>query len=210
MSDRSPAALSAILESEELLENGSDACIGEPPRVLEIGFGRAELLLDLAAANPDGRYLGVEVSRKRVVKAARQVARRGLGNVRLVNAPAEYLLERVLPPACFAECWINFPDPWPKKRHFKRRLFQPGFLVLLSRVLEPGARLHAATDDMDYAEWIADLLGASPDFENPNAPTRWTDRPPPRRETSYEAEWRALGRPIAYFEARRRATLRGP
>ena len=210
MSDRGPPALSVALDTEELRERGPDACIGAPPRVLEIGFGRAELLLELATGNPDSRYLGVEVSRKRVEKAARHAARRGLPNLRLVNAPAEYLLERVLPPDCFAECWINFPDPWPKKRHFKRRLFQARFLALLARVLEPGARLHAATDHMDYAEWIADLLGASPDFENPNAPTRWTDRPPPRRETSYEAEWRALGRPIAYFEARRRATLRGP
>ena len=210
MSDRGPPALSVALDTEELRERGPDACIGAPPRVLEIGFGRAELLLELATGNPDSRYLGVEVSRKRVEKAARHAARRGLPNLRLVNAPAEYLLVRVLPPDCFAECWINFPDPWPKKRHFKRRLFQARFLALLARVLEPGARLHAATDHMDYAEWIADLLGASPDFENPNAPTRWTDRPPPRRETSYEAEWRALGRPIAYFEARRRATLRGP
>ncbi len=210
MSDRGSAALSAVLETEELRERGPDACIGAPPLVLEIGFGRAELLLDLAEANPGSRYLGVEVSRKRVEKAARRVARRGLPNLRLVHAPAEYLLERVLPPACTAECWVNFPDPWPKKRHFKRRLFQPPFLVLLARVLQPGAPLHTATDHMGYAEWIADVLGGSPDFENPNAPTRWTDRSPPRRETSYEAEWRAQGRSIAYFEYRRRATLQGP
>ena len=207
MSDRGPAALNALLECEELRERGPAVCIGEPPRVLEIGFGRAELLLDLAEENPASRYLGVDVSRKRVEKAARHVARRGLPNLRLVHAPAEYLLERVLPPSCFGECWINFPDPWPKKRHFKRRLFQPQFVALLARVLEPGALLHAATDHMGYAEWIGNVLAASPDFENPNAPTRWTACPPPRRETSYEAEWRAEGRPIAYFEYRRPATL---
>ncbi len=210
VSDPGDAGLTVALEAEELRQAGLEACFGARPIVLELGFGRAELIMQLAAADPARGYLGVEVSRKRVEKAARKVARRGLPNLRLVHAPAEYLLERVLPPACTAECWINFPDPWPKKRHFKRRLFQPPFMVLLARVLEPGAPLHAATDHMGYAEWIAELLGGSPDFENPNAPTRWTDRSPPRRETSYEAEWRAQGRAIAYFEYRRRATLQGP
>ena len=200
MSDLDPAALAPVLEAEALRERGPAACLGPGPLVLEIGFGRAELLLDLALAHPDTHFLGVEVSRKRVAKAAKKVARLGLENVRLVHAPAEYLLERALPPSCVAECWINFSDPWPKKRHFKRRLFQAPLLALLARALEHGARLHAATDHAGYAAWIHDVLSAAPDFENLNAPDAWTARRPERRLTSYEAEWLAEGRRIAYFE----------
>ncbi len=97
--------------------------------------------------------------------------------------------------------WIAyFSDPWPKKRHFKRRLFQAPLLALLARALEYGARLHAATDHAGYAAWIHDVLSAAPDFENLNAPDAWTARRPDRRLTSYEAEWLAEGRRIAYFE----------
>jgi tRNA (guanine-N7-)-methyltransferase len=208
VSGRDPAALAPTVEAEALHELGLERCVGPRPVVLEIGFGRAELVLDLAEDDPERRYLGVEVSRRRVAKAARKIERRGLANVKLVHAPAEYLLERVLREGSIAECWINFPDPWPKKRHFKRRLFQPRLVAWLARILEPGARLHAATDHAGYAEWIHDVLSASPEFENLNAPAPWSDCPPPRRETGYEAEWLAEGRRIAYFEYRRKGAAR--
>ncbi len=191
-----------MVESEALRERGLASVLGPPPVVLEIGFGRAELLIDLAARQPGCRFLGVEVSRKRVAKAARRVERSELANLKLVHAPAEYLLERVLGEDLVGECWINFPDPWPKKRHHKRRLFQPAFLALLSRVMQPGARLHAATDHPGYAEWIAETLAGARQFENLAAPARWLDTPPERCVTSYEAQWLAEGRRIAYFEHR--------
>jgi tRNA (guanine-N7-)-methyltransferase len=202
VSDRDPAALAVLVEAELLHERGLAAVLGPPPIVLEIGFGRAELLIDLAARQPERCFLGVEVSRKRVAKAARRVERSELGNVKLVHAPAEYLLERVLPPDVIGECWINFSDPWPKKRHHKRRLFQPAFLALLARVMQPGARLHAATDHAGYAEWIAEALAVTPQLENLAAPAPWSETPPERRVTSYEAQWLAEGRRIAYFEYR--------
>ncbi len=204
MSDRDPPALGPTVETEALREFGLERCVGPRPVVLEIGFGRAELVLDLAEAHPEQRFLGVEASRKRVAKAARRVESRGLGNVKLVHAPAEYLLERVLVAESIAECWINFPDPWPKKRHFKRRLFQPGFVAQLARVLEPGARLHVATDHAGYAEWIHRALRDCPELENRSAPAQWSDQSPPRCQTGYEAEWLAEGRHIAYFEYSRR------
>ena len=203
MSGRDPAPLAAQLESEALAREGLGPLVGPPPLVLEIGFGRAELLIGLAEARPGVPFLGVEVSRKRVFKAARRIERRELSNVKVVHATAEYLLERVLPPASVCECWINFPDPWPKKRHWKRRLFQAPFLERLSGVLAPGAALYAATDHLDYAEWIHEALSAAPGLENRAAPTRWFDQRPERPETSYETQWLAEGRRIAYFEYRR-------
>jgi tRNA (guanine-N7-)-methyltransferase len=172
--------------------------------VLEIGFGRGEVLIELASARPDRAFLGVEVSRKRVEKAARRVARAGIANLRLVHASAEYLLECALPPASLAEIWVSFPDPWPKKRHHKRRLLRPAVAALLARALAPGAVLHVATDHEGYAAWIAGVLSAEPALENLHAPAPFSRERPERPETRYEGEFRAEGRPLHYFEYRRR------
>jgi tRNA (guanine-N7-)-methyltransferase len=191
-----------VLAPEKLRELGF-ASMGRVS--LEIGFGGGELLLALAERDPKTLFLGVEVSRKRVAKAARQAARLGLGNVRLVNAPAQYLLERVLPKASIAECWINCPDPWPKRRHSHRRVFQKGLLEQLARVLVPDALLHASTDDHEYARWIHALLAAAPGLENRCSPAPWSSQPPERPPTAYETEWLAEGRELVYFEYRRRS-----
>jgi tRNA (guanine-N7-)-methyltransferase len=198
--DPSGPGLAPILEAEQLRERGLEDCVGASPVVIEIGFGRAELIMELAAAYPERRFLGVEVSRKRVEKSGRRVAKRQLRNVRLVHAPAEYLLERVLPDASIAECWINCPDPWPKRRHHKRRLVRAEFVLRLARVLELGALLHISTDHRGYAEWIHGVMSELPGFRNLHAPEPWSDSRPARPETAYEAEWIAEGRSIAYFD----------
>lgn len=196
-------SLGAILQAEELRDCGLEACVGVPPVVLEIGFGRAELIMALAQANPDRRYVGVDVSRKRVEKAARRIARRELVNVKLVLAPAEFLLERILSEASIAECWICCPDPWPKRRHHRRRLFQPSFVERLAGVLQSGAALHVSTDHAGYGEWIRSVMSSAKGFENLHLPHPWSRQPPKRPVTAYEAEWLAEGRTIAYFDYRR-------
>jgi tRNA (guanine-N7-)-methyltransferase len=132
----------------------------EPPLRLtvDLGFGRGELLLDLASAEPQAAFLGVEYSYKRVLKLARRLARTPLRNLRLVCATAEAIVEDRLPEGFVHAFWINFPDPWPKKRHHRRRLIHPAFVQRLARRLEPGGRLHVATDH-GYAEAIAEVLG---------------------------------------------------
>lgn len=194
--------MSPIVEGVGLRERGLVEAVGAPRVVLELGFGRGELLLDLAEAAPERAFLGVEISRKRVEKVARRAEKRGLENVFLLHAPAEFALDRVLPPACVTECWINCPDPWPKKRHWRRRLLQAPLVALLARALEPGALLHVSTDHPGYRDWIAEVMAAQTEFANLHA-TPWSDSPPARRETAYEAEWRAEGRAIAYFDYRR-------
>jgi tRNA (guanine-N7-)-methyltransferase len=186
-----------VLSGEELRER----CLATKV-VLELGFGRGELLLDLAEAAPARVFVGVEISRKRVEKVAKRAEKRGLANVLLLHAPAEYALERVLPPGCVDECWINCPDPWPKKRHWRRRLVQPALVERLAAALGPGALLHIATDHPGYRDWIAEVMAAQRQFVSLHA-TPWSESPPARRETAYEAEWRAEGRALAYFDYRR-------
>ena len=173
------------------------------PLVLEIGFGRGEFLLELARRAPGVPHLGVEVSWKRVLKLARRLARSELSNVRLVHATGEQLLATIAP-SSLAAVWINFPDPWPKKRHQRRRLVQPGLVSALAERLTPGSVLHVATDDRAYAEQIDAVLAAEPRLENDFAPQRWLREVPCRTPTAYELAWRAEGRPLHFWAYRRR------
>ena len=170
------------------------------PLVVEIGFGRGEFLLDLAQREPEQHFLGVELSWKRTLKMARRLARLEIDNVMLLQGPAESLLREVLPEASVRCLWINFPDPWPKKRHHRRRLIQAGTLRWIARCLEPGGLLRIATDHPEYAEWIDAQLAATPGLENRYAPQRWRPAVEGRMPTAYELEWRALGRSFHFFE----------
>jgi tRNA (guanine-N7-)-methyltransferase len=173
------------------------------PLVVEIGFGRGEFLIGLAEENPEQAFVGIEYSRKRTLKMARRVARLGLRNVALVEAPAEDVLRDALPDASVSCFWLNFPDPWPKKRHHRRRFIQIGTLGRISRCLAPEGLLRIATDDPGYAEWIDEHLSAAPDLENCYAPERWRREAPGRTLTAYEQKWRAQGRSFYFFEYRR-------
>jgi tRNA (guanine-N7-)-methyltransferase len=138
-----------------------------------------------------------------VLKLARRIAKTEERNIRLVDATAEELVEGALGEASVAAFWINFPDPWPKKRHHRRRLVQPRFARLLASRLVPGGELHAATDHAGYAEQIDAVLSAEPLLENA-LPAPFVPEVPGRLCTAYEAMWRAEGRPLHFFTYRRR------
>ncbi len=174
-----------------------------PPLVVEIGFGRGEFLLDLAARAPRVAHVGVEYSFKRVLKVARRLARTPLRNVRLLEARGELLVDELLPAGSVSVFWINFPDPWPKKRHARRRLVQPAFVSALARRLVPGGHLEIATDDPAYAEEIDAVLSGEPLLENALAPERFLRDIAGRTQTAYEREWRAEGRPLHFWTYRR-------
>jgi tRNA (guanine-N7-)-methyltransferase len=172
--------------------------------VVEIGFGRGEFLLDLAAKSPGTGFLGIEVSFKRVLKMARKVAHSRLENVRLIEARAQVVARDLLPRASVAEMWINFSDPWPKDRHAHRRLIQPEFVRHAAGCLVPGALLHVASDEVPYAHQIDAVLSSEGMLENAFAPDRWLAEVPGRMQTGYETEWRVEGRPLHFFAYRRR------
>lgn len=195
----------------EVRERGWPAIFGADvpkplPLTLEIGFGRGEFLLAQAEAAPATPFVGIEVSGKRALKMARRLAKTPLHNVRLVEATAQEVFAEALPDASLDCVWINYPDPWPKKRHFKRRLIQPAFVALLVRRLTPGGRLRIATDHPGYAEWIHEVLSGTPELSNAYAPDAFRSEVPGRMATAYERAWRAEGRSLHYFEyVRRRA-----
>jgi tRNA (guanine-N7-)-methyltransferase len=172
------------------------------PLVVEIGFGRGEYLRSLAASAPGVAHVGVDLSRRRVFKMARRLAKTEEHNIRLVEARAEDVVRDALEPASVAAFWINFPDPWPKKRHHRRRLLQPRFVAALADRLVPGGVLHAGTDHAEYAEQIDEVLSADPRLENAFA-ERWLPEVPGRLRTAYEEMWRAEGRALHFFQYRR-------
>lgn len=195
--------------ADDLATSGWEVLFGvgtETPRqrVVEIGFGRGEFITDLAVNSPDVSFLGVEVSFKRVLKLARRVAVKPIDNIRLVQGRAEDLICDTLEDASVDGFWINFPDPWPKKRHAKHRLVQPTFVSLLARRLREGGVLRLATDHRAYAEQMDAVLVAEPLLENVYAPLHWRPEVAGRLHTGYEQEWREEGRPLHFFEYRRR------
>ena len=109
--------------------------------MVELGFGRGEFLMDLALQDPHSAFVGIEFNPRRVLKMARRLARTEIRNVRLVDAMAQEVV-RDIPWSSVAEFWVNFPDPWPKKRHCKNRLLQPEMIHALALRLAPGGVLH--------------------------------------------------------------------
>ena len=130
---------------------------GDAPIVLEIGFGNGETFVAQAAANSENNYLGIEVHEPGVGHCLRRVAERELGNVRVMAHDAVEVLEHQIGESVLSRVNIYFPDPWPKKRHHKRRLLQPVFLNLLVTRLKPGGTLCIATDWANYAEHIDEV-----------------------------------------------------
>ena len=129
-----------------------DAVFGRrAPRVLEIGCGMGETTAAIAAARPDVDFIGVEVHAPGVGSLLKQVDALGLSNLRVIRHDAVEVVAQMIPEASLAGIHVFFPDPWPKKRHHKRRLLQPAFVAALAARLVPGGYLHAATDWEEYA-----------------------------------------------------------
>jgi tRNA (guanine-N7-)-methyltransferase len=161
---------------------------------LEIGFGGPEHLIWQARHNPKVGLIGCEVFEDGVVKALAAIDEHGLSNVRLSSQDAREVL-RWLPQGSLQRAFILFPDPWPKKRHVKRRLLSPELFALLARVLVPGAELRIATDIGDYAGGILLAARASRAFRwNAAGPSDWRQRPTDWPETRYEAKAHREGR----------------
>jgi tRNA (guanine-N7-)-methyltransferase len=135
------------------------------PTILEIGFGMGETTALIAQAHPENNHLGIEVHTPGVGSLLKQIAELGLGNLRLIQHDAVEVLEHMVAPATLAGAHIFFPDPWPKKRHHKRRLVQPSFAALAARKLAAGGYFHAATDWPAYAEQMDAVLSAEPLLE---------------------------------------------
>jgi len=161
------------------------------PRILEIGFGMGETTADIAARHPENDYLGVEVHTPGVGSLLKRVVERELANVRVIQHDAVEVLEHMIAPQSLDGVHVFFPDPWPKKRHHKRRLLQPAFVRLLASRMKPGAYLHVATDWEDYALQILEVLSAEPLLANTAG--GFAPRPAHRPLTKFENRGLKLG-----------------
>jgi len=161
------------------------------PRVLEIGCGMGETTVAIAAAHPGTDYIGIEVHTPGVGSLLKQIDAAGLGNVRVIQHDAVAVLQQMIAPACLDGIHIFFPDPWPKKRHHKRRLIQPPFVALAASRLRPGGYLHAATDWHEYAVQILAVLDAEPLLANTAG--AYAGRPAYRPQTKFETRGLKLG-----------------
>lgn len=161
------------------------------PTILEIGFGMGETTARIAAQHPENNFVGIEVHSPGVGSLLKQIAEHELTNVRVIQHDAVEVVRDMIAPESLRGIHVFFPDPWPKKRHHKRRLLQPDFVSALSQRLEHGGYLHVATDWQEYAEHILEVLTAEPALEN-SAP-RFAPRPAYRPQTKFEARGLRLG-----------------
>ncbi len=161
------------------------------PKILEIGFGMGETTAAIAREHPENDYLGVEVHTPGVGSLLKRIADLHLENVRIVRHDAVEVLEHMIAPAALAGVHLFFPDPWPKKRHHKRRLIQPAFVALLASRMKRGATVHTCTDWEDYARQMLEVLSAEPALRN-TAPG-YANRPEGRPETKFERRGLELG-----------------
>jgi tRNA (guanine-N7-)-methyltransferase len=163
----------------------------EAPVIAEIGFGMGETTARIAAAHPGNDYLAIEVHSPGVGSLLRQVEEQGLANVRIAQHDAVEVLHDRVAPGSLAGIHIFFPDPWPKKRHHKRRLIQHAFAQLAASRLARGGRIHVATDWQEYAEHVLQVLCATPGLRNTAAD--FAPRPESRPETKFERRGLKLG-----------------
>jgi len=174
-----------------------DALFGRSaPRVCEIGFGNGDALLALACSRPDMDFLGIEVHDPGIGHLLLAADGAGLRNLRVARHDAVDVIHGWLPPACLDRLHLYFPDPWPKRRHHKRRIVQPDFLEDVARLLKPGGVLHMATDWQPYAEHMLSVTEASRHFRNLAGPEEYSPRPPERPETRFERRGRRLGHAV--------------
>lgn len=161
------------------------------PVEIEIGSGKGTFLVESAVARPETNFVAIEMAGAFAAHVRDRVRRRDLRNVRVVRAEAEAFLERHVPPGSVRAIHVYFPDPWPKKRHHKRRLVTPRFAALAARALEPGGELRFVTDHDEYFQEAVSVLAETPGIGPDTVGAGEMDD-----LTNYERKYRAEGRPI--------------
>lgn len=188
--ERPLAGLPAPLPLDELVA-------GPGEWEVEIGFGKGKYLLRRCLESPERRFVGIELVTEYFRLFTGRASRRGASNWVALRGDALYLLSAVLPAGFASVVHVYFPDPWPKTRHHKRRLFDPETVDLVLGLLAPGGRLSFATDFLDYGGLVVELLESYPGLVVERRDRPWDEGP----RTNYEAKYVAEGRPILRLEA---------
>lgn len=166
------------------------------PRVLEIGFGDGEATARMAESHPQRDYLAVDVYEPGIGRLLAAIAAAGLDNVRVLRGDATEVLRDAIAPASLQTVLLLFPDPWPKKRHHKRRLVQPEFVSLVASRLEPGGIFHLATDWQDYAEHMLAVLEGDESLTNTAGRGAFSAQAAARPQTKFERRGARLGHAV--------------
>ena len=176
------------------------------PLVVEVGFGRGDVLLEAAVARPERDYVGIEVHSPGIGYFLARAHEHGIGNVRILFGDAREALRHRFRRSSLDELWIYFPDPWPKARHHKRRLVQPELAALAASRLRPGGRILAATDDEDYARHMLSVFESSPMLENAAGRGAFWSGPAGRPRTRFEERGHRRGSVIRNLRFERPGT----
>lgn len=161
--------------------------------VLEIGFGMGKSLVQMAAAAPEKNFIGIEVHRPGVGACLADAATADISNLRVFQHDAVEVLAQMIPDHSLATIQLFFPDPWPKKKHHKRRIVQPDFVQQLRQKLAIGSVFHMATDWQHYAEHMLEVMQAAEGFSNLSASGDYVERPVHRPITKFELRGKKLG-----------------
>lgn len=137
---------------------------GQRPLEVDLGCGKGRFVVARAQRHPGVNFLAIDRQLERLMKLDRKAVRLGLANLRWLRCDAYYAVSYLLPSESVTTCYIFFPDPWPKKRHARHRLFSPSFVEALHRILKPGGRVHVATDHLPYLEQIIEVVQADGRF----------------------------------------------
>lgn len=154
--------------------------------VIEIGFGNGESLVHMAQTHPENHYIGIEVHRPGVGHAMLKAHELGVNNLKIIHADAVTILTQHIANNSLASVQIYFPDPWPKKRHHKRRIIQAPFTDLVWQKLRNGGEIHCATDWENYAEWMCEIFQNDSKWHNLGEENGYAPRPDWRPETKFE------------------------
>ena len=165
----------------------------EAPIVLEIGFGMGQSLLDMAEAEPESNFIGIEVHRPGVGACLAEANERGITNLRLFEHDAVEILRDCIVDSSLSRVQLYFPDPWHKKRHHKRRIVQPAFVQDLRQKLKIGGVFHMATDWEHYAEHMLEVMSGADGFKNQSTDHPYAPRPDYRPVTKFEKRGERLG-----------------
>lgn len=166
---------------------------------LEIGFGMGQALVEWCCAEPETQIVGIEVYQPGIGSAMLRAEQAAVTNLRILEGDAARILAASTTTPWLDELRIFFPDPWPKKRHAKRRIVQPDFIAVAASRMRPGALLRVATDWQPYAEWISEVLPHEPLLQNLGGADGFAPRFTDRGETNFEARGRRLGHPVWDF-----------
>ena len=180
------------------------------PLVLEIGYGMGGSLLEMARSEPDRDFLGIEVHRPGVGALLLGIEAQGLTNVRTWCDDAVPVLEHCVPDESLERVQLYFPDPWPKKKHHKRRIVQPDFVALVHRKLQPEGLFHLCTDWQDYAEHMREVMEAADGWRNEAGAGAFAPRPSWRPETRFERRGQRRGHDVHDLLYRRRSRTTEP